>query len=97
MQGLWRDSGSADILTYFGEWHKSEFSGYQPGNVLPEKAGEGYGPHGPPPPPSPHTHTHTRSSGDLHCQQKAMIRSITIEQYEYKSGSHKQYELFVLL
>ena len=38
MQGLRRDSGSADILTYFGEWHKSEFPGYQPGNVLLEKA-----------------------------------------------------------
>ena len=70
MQGLRRDSGSADILTYLGEWHKSEFLGYQPGNVLPEKAGEAYGP----PPPNTHTHTHTHthrgSSGDLHCQQK---------------------------
>ena len=52
MQGPRRDSDSADILTYFGEWQKSEFPGYQPGNVLPEKAGEGYGPL-PPPPPTP--------------------------------------------
>ena len=42
MQGLRRDYGSPDILTYFGEWHESVFPGYQPGNVLPEKAGEGY-------------------------------------------------------
>ena len=49
MQGPQRDSESADILTYFGEWHKSEFPGYQPGNVLPEEAGEGYAP----PPPLP--------------------------------------------
>ena len=58
MQGLRRDSGSADILTYLGEWHKSEFLGYQPGNVLPEKAGEAYGP---PPPQHTHTHTHTHT------------------------------------
>ena len=43
MQRPRRDSDSADILTYFGEWQKSEFPGYQPGNVLREKAGEGYG------------------------------------------------------
>ena len=40
MQGLRRDSGSADMLTYFGEWHESFFPGYQPSNVLPEKAGD---------------------------------------------------------
>ena len=53
MQGPRRDSDSADILTYFGEWHKSESPGYQPGNVLSEKAGEGYGPLPPPNPPAP--------------------------------------------
>ena len=90
MQGPRRDSDSADILTYFGEWHKSEFPGYQRGNVLSKKAGEGYDPLSPPPPPS-------HSSGNLHFQQKMMIRSMTMEQYQYKSGSHKQYELFVLL
>ena len=52
MQGPRRDSDSADILTYFGEWHKSESPGYQPGNVLSEKAGEGYGPLPPPNPPT---------------------------------------------
>ena len=96
MQGLRRDSGSADILTYLGEWHKSEFLGYQPGNVLPEKAGEAYGP----PPQHTHTHTHTHTEvrqGTCIANKKMMIRSMTIEQYEYKSGSHKQYELFVLL
>ena len=87
MQGPRRDSDSADILTYFGEWQKSEFPGYQPGNVLPEKAGEGYAPPLPPP----------RSSRDLHCQQKMMIKRMAIEQYQYKSRNHKQYELFVLL
>ena len=49
MQDPRRDSDSADILTYFGEWHKSESPGYQPGNVLSEKAGEGYGPSTPTP------------------------------------------------
>ena len=49
MQGPQRDSESADILTYFGEWHKSEFPGYQPGNVLLDKAWEGHGPLPPPP------------------------------------------------
>ena len=49
MQGPRRDSDSADILTYFGEWHKSEFPGYQPGNVLLDKAWEGHGPLPPPP------------------------------------------------
>ena len=44
MQAPRRDFDSADILKYFGEWNKSEFLGYQPGNVLSKKVGEGYGP-----------------------------------------------------
>ena len=51
MQGPRRDSDSADILTYVGEWHKSEFPGYQPGNVFLEKVEEGYAPLSPHPTP----------------------------------------------
>ena len=47
MQGPRRDSDSADIWQC---WHSDifwrmahEFPGYQPGNVLSEKSGEGYG------------------------------------------------------
>ena len=88
MQCPQRDSDSADI-DIFWRMTQKRISRIPTWQRTFRKSRGGLWPPIPPPPP--------HSSGNLHFQQKMMIRSMTIEQYQYKSGSHKQYELFVLL